>query len=374
MVSNTSGQWARGAGLSRKKRADAWAGVDVCRMNNAEENLLRWTDRLLAPGCSPGAQRQAAHEWCAWGLDALGVDEHGLVSGRDAFCTDTHLATGKAISPLGAARCVREYRRTAVFLQAMDEALRRAFERFPGETIHVMEAGCGPLAPLAFPFALRYPAERVVFTLLDLHPLALEGARRLAAELEVSDSIRAYTDADATTVCFENEDRPHIIACEVLLRALTREPQVAATLNLAPQTRPGGFFLPEKIDMYAGLYDAGQHIRLMKGEAGAGVLQTTAVTELGRVFSLDAHAMGVRGKGDVFRMAAGTVDVPAHDEGRTPLRLFTRIQVLGDHWLGDFESSLNLPERVTYPACWAQEGGKAEFFYEVSRTPGLRLV
>jgi hypothetical protein len=339
-------------------------------LTDSRQNFRRWTDCLLDPGRSPNDQRQAALDWCQWGLDLLGVDENEQAIRPDAFFADIRLETGKAISPLGAARCVREYRRTAVFLQAMQAALDCVRTRFPGETIHVLEAGCGPLAPLALAFAVRHPPEQVQFTLLDLHPAGLAGATRIAEELGVGRSIRAGIAADATTVRFSEAGRPHLIACEVLLRALSREPQVAATMNLAPQLRPGGIFLPERIDVEAGLLDWGKWHRKITSPADSpeGALQ--AIEELGLVFRLDPRAPPPVRAG---RIAATTVPVPAHDPGRRPLHLFTRIEVFGGHRLGDFDCSLNLPERVDHPADLAARGGTAEFFYEISADPGLRL-
>lgn len=116
-------------------------------MTAARVAFQEWTECLLTPSRTPGEQLAAAQAWCDWGLQLLGIDESTVSSEHDPFFTDTTLPTGKAISALGAVRCVREFRRTAVFLQAMDAAIRETRRRFPGETIHVLEAGCGPLAP-----------------------------------------------------------------------------------------------------------------------------------------------------------------------------------------------------------------------------------
>lgn len=343
-------------------------------MNDSRGRFCRWIDCLLDPSRTPGDQRQAALEWCEWGLHLLGVDENALATHPDAFSADCRLPTGKAISPLGAARCVREYRRTAVFLQAMDAAVQCARERFPGERIHVFEAGCGPLAPLALPFALRYPPDEVTFSLLDLHPIAIEGTKRVAQELGVCESVRDYLVADATAVHFSEQDRPHVIACEVLLRALKSEPQVAATLNLAPQLRPGGVFLPERIEVDAGLFDQARWSRALTNSIKEEERGLASIQELGRVFALDAYAVDKLQPCGPGRFAAASVNVPPHNPVRTPLQLFTRIRVFGDHRLGDFDSSLNLPERVKYPAALAVKGGLAEFYYEVSADPGLRCA
>lgn len=337
-------------------------------MNDDDRSKFRqWTEDLLRLENGLEVHREAAQAWCAWALTALDVDEQRSFAWGTLFSANTRLPTGKAISPLAAARCVREYRRTTVFLQAMDTAIREARVRFPGETIHVLEAGCGPLAPLALPFALRYDPDQVSFTLLDLHPVSLEGARKLAKDLGVADSIREYLAGDATQVKFDEAKRPHIIACEVLLRALQREPQVAATLNLAPQVRPGGYFLPEKITVDAGLLDFAKYNRLLRGEATG-----SAAIELGGVFCLEAGRLENLCRHDERTFAAGAIQVPPHGP-RTPLHLFTRIQVFRDHRLGDFDSSLNLPQRVKCPPTLAEHGGRAEFFYEISAEPGLRL-
>lgn len=350
-------------------------------MNDTARRFRACVDCLLDPTRAPLDQLQASREWCAWGLATLGIDERNLAQANPALVTDAQLHNGKAISPLGAVLCIREYRRTAVFLQAMDAAIRAARERFPGETIHVVEAGCGPMAPLAFSMAARFPPDQVTFTLLDLHPAALDGAKRAAEALEVAQSIRGYVAADATQYQFAPEDRPHVIACEVLLRALSREPQVAATVNLAPQLRPGGIFVPERIDVDAVLFDSNQYFQpaalgddSAAEQENAGAQHGAAVRELGNVFRLDAAAAERLAQGDPTHYAAAEIALPAFNPAVWELNLFTRIRVFGDHVLKDFESSLNLPEKVSLPARTAAQGGVLRFVYEVSQDPGLRLI
>jgi SAM-dependent methyltransferase len=340
-------------------------------MNESRKSFRRWTECLLDPGRAAGEQREAAHAWCQWGLDLLEVNEHETVC-PGTFFSNTTLAGGTAISPLSAARCLRDFRRTAVFLQAMDAALRAAFQRFPGETIHVLEAGCGPLAPLALPFALRYSPEKVMFTLLDVHPAALDAAQHVADKLGLLRSIRAFVANEATSVRFAEGERPHVIACEMLQAALTSEPQVAATLNLAPQLRTGGFYLPEQIDVDAVLFDSGAHLRAVTNHSGDAALATRALTELGNAFSLQAHALDRLDSSEPGRLAGATIHFPSDDGTRRPSHLFTRISVFREHRLMEFESDITLPQRVKYPATLAR-GGKISFSYEVAEKPGLRL-
>jgi SAM-dependent methyltransferase len=337
------------------------------------EQFRAWVDCLLDEAAPPFARREAAYAWCQWGLAALGVDANDSMPTRAGFAEATMLPTGKAISPLGAARCLWEYQRTSVFLRALEAAVEEASRRFPGETIHVVEAGCGPLAPLALALAVRHPRERVQVTLLDLHADSLECARQIAVRLGLEDRVRACVAADAVTYRFAEEERPHVIVCEVLLRALKTEPQVAATLNLAPQLRPGGIFLPERIDVHACLFESGKYYRPASENFDLAAVRAESITELGCVFSLAAERVAALENVGSGRLRAGAVDVPPHP-GRRPLELFTRLQVLREHRLGDFDSSLNLPEKIGYPEQWRTTGGRGEFYYEISSTPGLRLA
>lgn len=299
----------------------------------------------------------------------LGIDDDGIGREGKVLTTPTTLATGQAISPQRAALCVREPRRTVVFLQAMDAAIRAARARFPGETLHVVEAGCGPLAPLTLPFALRYAPSDVTFTVIDLHEVSLAGVRTLAEELGVAASLRACVQGDAAAVLFERAERPHVIGCEVLRRALKKEPQVAVTRALAPQLREGGFFLPERIEVDVGILHGASALRESSGESGAG--DAARISRLGRVFSLDALAPCPEVRAGWLE--GGGVETPADADARRRLWLLTRLTVFREHVLGDFDCSLTMPERLRCQAEALADGGRLEFSYEMSASPGLRL-
>lgn len=342
-------------------------------MLTAAQTLLSLTDLLLDASQSPGVLREAAQQWYRWGLVTGNLGDEQNLLPHDPLLADQRLPSGTAISLLGAARCVLEYQRTAVFLRAMAAALRAARERFPGETIHVLEAGCGPLAPLTLPFALRYPPEQVVFTLLDIHPASLACAERLAKELGVRESMRGFVTADAAKIKFDEPNRPHVIACEVMLEALRKEPQVAVTMNLAPQLRPGGFFLPERIDVDAALFDSHEHFLPPAEGMTAAEITARGFTGLGPVFTLEAARATELQAQEGNLLPAGTVRMPPHNPAQSRLHLTTRIQVFGGHTLGNFDSSLNLPQRVKHPRELAENGGEFKFVYELSSTPGLRV-
>lgn len=280
---------------------------------------------------------------------------------REASAQPTALPGGEAISPQRAVLCLREQQRTAIYLRAAVAAVRAAQQKFPGEIIHVVDAGCGPAAPVALCLAAHFPSEQVQVTLLDIHPASLADARRLAAELGLERSIRATICGDACAVRFAEADRPHVVVAEVLRRALKKEPQVAVTRALAPQLREGGFFLPEKIEVAPG------RVRGLGAENGFEIERAAIAFELeaATVAALPLDATGRLPAREVRVSATLAVDA----------QLLTRMQVFREHRLDDFDCSLTMPERLRgVPAEVAARGGVLRFAYEISTDPGLRLV
>lgn len=169
------------------------------------------------------------------------LSEHALDVGR------TLLPCGEAISPEDAARCVLDYRRTSKFSMALHAAVLEARKRFPGATIEILYAGCGPFAPLALPLTSRFTPAEIQFTLLDVHRRSLDAARSIFQALGKSAFVRDYIQCDAASYQNVAPQVIHIVMVEAMQAALEREPQAAITMNLAPQLCRGGIFLPERI-------------------------------------------------------------------------------------------------------------------------------
>lgn len=331
-------------------------------VNPTRRAFLDWTECLLDARRTPREHRDAAHAWCAWVLGRLGMDELHIDPRGEACALPTNLPAGEAISPQRAVLCLREQQRTAVFLRAAMAAVRAARGRFPGETIHFVEAGCGPAAPMALSVAAHFAPAEVQVTLLDIHPVSLADAQRLAAELGVEASLRGVICGDATAVRFTEGDRPHVVVAEVLRRALKKEPQVAVTRALAPQLRAGGFFLPERIEVTPGFVRGA-------GDAPHG----WRIERLEPSFALDASVPMAATPEAVSRLPEWRVSVPPHAPGE--LQLLTRMRVFREHRLEDFECSLTMPERLRGgPDELAAHGGALCFVYEISADPGVRIV
>ncbi|MBX3736137.1 MAG: hypothetical protein KF715_05570 [Candidatus Didemnitutus sp.] len=333
------------------------------RWVNAERRAFdEWTTCLIDETRAPQEHLTAAHAWCGWALERLGMDAVRIDPPDSTGTHPTPLPGGEAISPQRAVLCLREHLRTAVYLRALDAAVRAAQEKFPGETIHLVEAGCGPAAPMALAMAARYSPAEVQVSLLDIHEASLGDARRLAADLGVERSLRATICGDAAAVRFAENDRPHIVVAEVLRRALKKEPQVAVTRALAPQLRAGGFFLPERIEVDLGFVRAGL--------AGGG---SWDIERLGPVFVLDAGRTDALVPDAAGRLPERSIFVPAH--AASALQLLTRLQLFAAHALEDFHCSLTMPERLRgVPDAIAARGGRLRLAYEISADPGVRLI
>jgi hypothetical protein len=167
---------------------------------------------------------------------------------------DTVLPDGEAISPESAARFVLDYTRTSQFLRGMRLALQAALERFSERPLDILYAGCGPFAPLGLLLTHRFSPLDVRFTLLDIHELSLNSARRVFEAFGRDEFIGDCLACDAAT--YRHPTAMHVVIAETMQRALQKEPQVAVILNLAPQLKEGGILVPEAITVRSALYDS----------------------------------------------------------------------------------------------------------------------
>lgn len=334
--------------------------------------LKRITDELVRPN-GPARLRDAAIRLHVLFSDITGVDRHADMAGDPLDAESTFLPGGKAISPNEAARCVLDYARTATFLRGIDAALVEAQKRFPGERIEILYAGCGPFATLAVPLAARFGAGQIRFTLLDIHRRSLKSAERLFRAFGLADYVGDYIRADAAS--YVHHESPHLIVTETMQRALGKEPQAAVTLNLAPQLRPGGIFIPERITVDACFYDPRREFTLlMPAESGefasaSEPLQAERV-RVNQTRLLELSAENLPAPDDENRLPATVVHVPGKEYEDLVLMLTTKIEVFGPHALDEYESAITCPlilrgfDRIK---C----NNRIEFAYSLGGNPGF---
>lgn len=267
------------------------------------------------------------------------------------------LPDGQAISPKDAARCALDSCRTAKFLKGIYAALLEAQKRFPDTCIRLLYAGCGPFATLALPLATQFSAAQLQLILLDINPRSLEAAQRLVQSLGLETHVSAYVQADAAS--YVDPDPFHIIIAEAMQKALTKEPQVAITLNLAPQLCAGGILIPERIAVDACLYDPAKEF--------AGAERVRAM--LGRILELTAESLPdhltERCLPSIILDIAGPIPEGAG------LLLMTTVTVFGSVVLGEYESGLTHPVPLRDFSA-ARFGGPIEFTYCLGSKPGFQ--
>ncbi|MGB0712097.1 MAG: aspartyl/asparaginyl beta-hydroxylase domain-containing protein [Gammaproteobacteria bacterium] len=313
-------------------------------------------ERLIDPAATPGEMLDAAQRLFDGLSDVIGFDDD---SPREQDVADTWVGGGRAISLREAARCLREYLRSHAYMRGVQAAIAAMRERFPGETVEVLYAGCGPFAPLVLPLAHRWPTGAVRYTLLDIHQASLDAAQQVARWLGVDDRVRGFLCVDAIEHRIDPAARPHVLVTETMLQGLRDETQVALCANLVPQIRPGGVLVPRRIDLLATLMNHGREINPSARKP------PPKRVELGPVMSL-THGNAAQ-RGECFE-----IDWPERFPADTTPMLRTRIEVFDDIVLGDNDCSLNLPMTLPLPPGDSEgDGERIRFHYEMKPKPGL---
>lgn len=328
------------------------------------ERLRAISQILLDPAAVPVTARDAAHALTDLFAELGGFAEDAA-DRKDLL--DTHTPHGKAIAAINAARCVWEYQRTAKFLQGVYAALREAQRRFPNQRIEVLYAGTGPYATLAIPLLPFFAPEEVGFTLLDLHRQCLDSVERLLDGFGFREFVRKLVECDATRYRHPPDCPLHMLVTETMQKALAQEPQVAITLNLAPQLAKGGILVPERVQVKAALADPRREI-VFHDESGE--TQERLRVDLGQVFELSLDT--------VPTLAAETPAfpwVPLAIPSSRPAQaqsflLLTHIDTFGDIRLGDYECSLNCPVTIR-ELHGPPPGPSVEFRYRMGEKPGF---
>jgi len=321
-------------------------------------------------------------------LDDAVLKLHSLLSATSGMNNDSSdcsytsnvlLPNGDAISPKDAARCVIDSVRTSRFLRGICAALLEAQRRFPNGPIEILYAGCGPFAALAIPLTTRFNADQIQFTLLDVHARSIECAQQTFEAFGLRDYVRNYIQGDAASYVHA---RPlHMVITETMQKALSKEPQVAITLNLARQLCPGGIFIPERVTIDAYLCDP--HKEFMPASRDRD--EPSPVTprnggariRLGRVFELTVEkATGLAGMSVESGchvepyLPASAVNLPDEIADGLRLMLSTTIAVFEMITLGEYESGLTHP-------FWLHDfsgakGDRIEFRYCFNGDPGFK--
>ncbi|AZI24183.1 class I SAM-dependent methyltransferase [Pedobacter sp. G11] len=271
---------------------------------------------------------------------------------------DIYLPSGKAVSTIKAAHCLKELERTRRFVRGIYHAINHLLDTIPGHIINILYAGCGPYGTLLTPLTSQFTAAQVNFILLDINPDSLEAAKVLYEKLDLLDYVVDFVCADATTYKFPDGVRIDMVISETMLNALRKEPQVAIMNNLIPKMRPEAIFIPEKIAVEAVLTrweEEYKHFTVLDYQPKR--IRVGLVYCASREFKLPQPVV---------------IEVPA-SKTHNRLDLFTEIKVFGREVLTTYNCSLTTP----FAVCKLENQSdsiKIAFEYILSDDPGFTYM
>ncbi len=269
--------------------------------------------------------------------------------GFSAWAGDTLLDTGVAINPHAAAHCVMDYQRSVTYIRGVYAALVELRQRFPGETIEVLYAGCGPYATLLLPLLARFQPGDLSVQMLDIHQRSLDSVHKLLTHMGFGH--RAITTLQADACRYQHPGKLHLVIAETMQKSLEQEPQVAVTANLAPQLTPGGIFIPQAIEVSLWLTpspirqaDDATAKQKLRQPMDPGYRLATVFTLLPSQIANKLNTAQCDARSCPTVLDPVTVLIPplASLKQLTPT-LITQITVFEDFTLGNYESEITLP-------------------------------
>ncbi len=331
-------------------------------------------DTVLNEDSSHAALRYALDEF-ATSCAAVG----GITPDRsfDGWHLDTMLDQGVAINPQAAAFCIKDYRRSVMFLRGVYCAIQLLQQRFTDQPIRILYAGCGPFALLLLPLLEKLTPGQFDIHLLDIHQSSLDSVAQLVDYFSLEQHQIHYIQADACH--YEHEEPLHLVIAETMQKSLEQEPQFAVTANLASQILPGGIFVPEKIEVELCLAQLEQELRCIKDVTlteKRSQLASCRRYSLGNLFELDPGRAAAQlwqatcsPESSQREIALGRVEIPAIEElAIFDAALFTRIRVFSNYRLDDYDSEISLPAKC-HELSPLQAGACYEASYQLGAYP-----
>ncbi len=288
------------------------------------ENLRKLTETILSEKSDFSALEQAIK-----GMQAF-YEAHTHTDMDNLPEDGINLPSGLAISPWQAAACLKEVRRTTIFLRGIHKAILQLKQDFPGEKINVLYAGCGPYATLLTPFTTLFNPNELAFYMLDINEESLNSVRLLYSELGITEHIAEIICGDAATIVLPQDHTIHMAVSETMQKALIQEPQVSIMLNIIPQMEDNAIFIPEEINVSMKLLTMAEH--QMSNFIGD---RNPEHIDLGHLYTI--------GRQDCKPPAERVITIPQKIDDFITLNLFTDITVYKDEKLYAHNCTLNLP-------------------------------
>jgi hypothetical protein len=285
---------------------------------------------------------------------------------NDKHSTAILLASGKAIGPAWAAMCVKDTYRTIKFLRGLMLAIQQMQQKRGRKPVHVLYAGTGPFATLALPLTTIFRPEEVQFTFLEINPESVLSLQKVINIFEAEAYVRSVVQGDAATYQSAPDQLVDIVVVEAMLPALQDEPQVAITMNLAPQLAVDGIFIPQCIRVHAGLLHPKKNTDRMMGLEHSVTDHYILLNEVFECSQPPAAPWAEMSPLEVFPEVPVIFppDIPA---GYQQLCLFTSIQVFESEQLEYWQCHLTQP----HPVGMLDLAQQVSFRYCLGEKPGF---
>ncbi len=338
----------------------------ICGMDIFAEELKQFVQALFSPTSSFAERRNSVHD-----MHQLFTSLGAINSLEEPGNLPDHLqlSSGRAIAPRQAGLCLLEPLRTRVFAEGLKDAVDDLLKQFPGKTIQVLDAGCGPYALLPLIAALYYHPQQVQFTVLDIFEENLSSAKTLINELGMGAYFSDFILTDATSWQWPGNDGPDIVISETMNKALEKEPQAAITLNLAAQLPAHGILLPQAVEVSLSKINAAEQNKCLTRVAAQGPDRSLFEEDLGSIFILD-KATSVAS--DTLHPLCSKVIPGDYEEAVHKIQYSTAITVYKNHRLQWSDCSLTLPLNLEpYSNKTIRAGDVLGFYYAMRPVPGI---
>ena len=271
---------------------------------------------------------------------------------------------GLAVSATMAAMCVDDTARTLSFMRGLNKAIKQVNNDKPEQKVHVLYVGCGPFAIQALPQMLHFSAEKVEFTLVDIHASTLDSVKTLISRLDLETYVNEIRCEDAANMQLTEGCLPDIVVMEIMQACLHAEPQVAVSRHIMSQA-PQALLIPEQISIQLKLADISADLTAKQGDSShhQHVLIGDAFTVCKKTVQ-----QWQTFNGDI--LPGQRLTLPDEIPSSFHPMLFTRLIVFADEVIQNYDSGLTTPRYLAH-YCTASAGDTLQFNYQLGAQPQL---
>lgn len=299
-------------------------------------------------------------------LEALFHNSTGFDSDDTTNREDIYTSKGKAIGSTWAAACTNELVRTKMFIKGVYEAITEQLSQ--KETIHILYAGSGPFATLVVPLTTMFSSKQLQITALEINTVSISYLKECIKNLKLEEYFHDIIECDASSYQLKEKGLFDIFLTETMLKALSKEPQVAITLNLLPQLNKDVILIPESIKVDAAIINwtkAQSYLLGNKVKSDSRII-VKRIFDLNKTTAKNIIENSPTEQG-VFKFPVETIELPLKiEEGYDELILDTTINTYANNQLSGNSCSLTLPYRIKNVI---KPGQKIQFQYRISQIP-----